>query len=350
MALPRHDRRRRLRQTRGFTLVELITAASLMTVMMVGVVQIFAIITEAAGQAQGNAYAMEQGRALMDSIHRDIRGFDRLGYMRIQRSDINDTGTASTYTRPIPPTTRPKPGVPIFNGTGNIITWYSSDCLALTSVNYWEGQMGGTSPRKSTGAEVVYTSNIKTPTNRFEVASTPVGPRRGLLARGVWVVGGSTTAGTGMNSSDGSAASVISDLGTAKKQSRLEVSDGTDAACAVSPMSLTPLSTASNTGWAQANESSSGTTWQLRRVAACCLSEFLVETLEVTTLTPPLQWTRRSWTVKPIAFGGSTDKQAPLAIRVTIAIHDPSDKKPSTGTSGRFEGYALQETFWVSDP
>ena len=349
MALPRHDRRRRLRRTRGFTLVELITAASLMTVMMVGVVQIFAMITETAGQAQGNAYAMEQGRALMDSIHRDIRGFDRLGYMRIQKSDISDTGgIAPSATRAITTAmTRPKIGVPIFNGT-NTITWYSSDCLALTSVNYWEGQMGGTSFRKSTGAEVVYTSNVKTPTNRFEVAGKTLGPRRGLLARGVWGVGGSSATGDGTKASDGSLAITMADLASGKTLSRLELSDGKDSSVpgAVSPINLTPLSTSS--GWTGAN-ATSDTTWQLRRVAACCVSEFLVETLEIPT-SSTFQFTRRAWTVKPMAIGATTDRQAPLAIRVTIAIHDPSDRKPSTGTSGRFEGYTLQETFWVSDP
>jgi hypothetical protein len=347
MAILSHDRRRRLRPARGFTLVELITAASLMTVMMVGVVQIFAIITEAAGQAQGNAYAMEQGRAIMDSIHRDIRGFDRLGYLRIQKSDTSVTGAPGTYTRPTPPTTRPKPGVPILAP----ISWYSSDCLALTSVNYWEGQMGGTSLRRSAGAEVVYTSNVKTPTTRFTVAGQALGPRRGILARGVWVVGGSTTTGTGLNASDGSLAPTMADLASGMMQSRLELPEGIDTTTsAVSPLSITPLSTASSTGWAQANEASGSSTWQLRRVAACCLSEFLVEVLPTPTSGAPV-WDRRNWSVKPIATGSTViDKECPRAIRVTIAIHDPSDKKPSTGPSSRYEGFALQEVFWISDP
>ena len=161
-------------------------------------------------------------------------------------------------------------------------------------------------------------------------------------------MGGSSATGDGTKDSDGSLAITMADLASGKTLSRLELSDGKDSSVpgAVSPINLTPLSTSS--GWTGAN-ATSDTTWQLRRVAACCVSEFLVETLEIPT-SSTFQFTRRAWTVKPMAIGATTDRQAPLAIRVTIAIHDPSDRKPSTGTSGRFEGYTLQETFWVSDP
>jgi hypothetical protein len=39
----------------------------------------------------------------------------------------------------------------------------------------------------------------------------------------------------------------------------------------------------------------------------------------------------------------------PRAIRVTVAIHDPSDSKPLK-PGKRAEGYAFQETFWLGDP
>jgi type II secretory pathway pseudopilin PulG len=357
MIFLRHDRRRRPPPTRGFTLVELITAASLMTLMMLGVVQIFAIITEAAGQAQGNAYAMEQGRALLDAIHRDIRGFDRSGYFKIRKSNTKEDGTPGTpVADPGVPTTWPKPGVPVMSGATYGITWYATDCLALTSVNYWEGQKGGTPLRQTTGAEVVYTANVKTPDTRFKVGSSTqtVDPRRGLVARGAWLVGGASATSDGSDTSDGSAAVVMADLASGKKDDRLKLPAGKDlVALAVSPIKVAPLSTAA--GWATLT----GDVWQVRRVATSCTSEFLIETLDTPDTGPgSATWSPRSvagvmkeYTVTPIAFGmAGINKACPQAIRVTVAIHDPSDKKPSTGPSSRYEGFALQEVFWISDP
>jgi hypothetical protein len=337
----------RFRQRRGFTLVELITAASLMTLMMMGVVQIFAIVTETASQAQGSAYAMEQGRALLDSIHRDIRGFDRLGYFKIQKSDTNDAGAPITATLPSLPTQRPALGAPVF--ALNPITWYSTDCLALTSVGFWEGQMGSSTPRRYTGAEVVYSANVKTPTTRFQVqagtgSALTVDPRRGLIGRGVWLLTGTDQTAGGSDSDDRSRAAVMAGLVSAGKK-RLDLTDSKDTSntLAVPKLSIQPMT----------SFGVSSSPWQFRRVAASCASEFLVEALDIsTTGTPnwPLPRTT-AWTTNPIVSGDTaTSPECPRAIRVTVAIHDPSDKKPSTGPSGRYEGYALQEVFWISDP
>ena len=350
MVHPRHDRRRRLRSMRGFTLVELITAASLMTLMMVGVVQIFAIITETASQAQGNAYAMEQGRALMDTIHRDLRGFDRNGYFKIQKWDTKVDGTTQSSTPVVsPPATRPDPGIPIFNGT-NVVTWYAADCLALTSVNFYEGQKGDNPRRKTTGAEVVYSANVLTPTRRFEVTAggQNVDPRRGILARGTWLIGqgGAGLTGTGQDDSDGSAAVTLSDFAANRKSDRLTLKP---AATYVSPIAVTPLSSAA--GWS----SVSGNVWQLSRVATCCTSEFRVEALNVLLTgalpAPPISpWDRKEVSVAPLSGTGGAGYECPRAIRVTVAIHDPNDKAPKTGPSRRYEGFGLQEVFWISDP
>lgn len=343
---------RRGRPRRAFTLIELITAASMMTLMMLGVVQIFGIITETASQAQGAAFAMEQGRALLDAMYRDIRGFDRTGYLKIQKSDTDASGVPGTYTDPGVPATAPlQEGVPVMSGA-NAVTWYSTDCLALTTVGYFTGQKAETN--RATGAEVVYSSNVLTPDKRFTLkpSATPnVDPRRGVLARAVWLLG--PTGGTTKNDSDISAAAVLADLGSGKTPDRLSMPapEGADTvALAVSPVQITPLLTrgTTSTNFATTN------LWQLRRVAACCISEFMVETFEDvasgSTTTP--QWTRRAWTVVPIGpnSSASADKLGPGAIRVTIAIHDPADRKPSTGASGRYEGFALQEIFWFSDP
>jgi len=346
MVLSHHPSQRfRFRRRRGFTLVELITAASLMTLMMMGVVQIFAIITETASQAQGSAYAMEQGRALLDSIHRDIRGFDRMGYFKIQKSDTKEDGTPGTFTVPSVPTQRPALGAPVF--ASNPITWYSTDCLALTSVGFWEGQTGNA--RRYTGAEVVYSANVRTPTNRFEVqagsgSALTVDPRRGLIGRGVWVLTGTDQATGGSDSDDRSKAAVMADLvsagATAKK--RLDQPDSTPGANAVPRLSVKPMT----------SFGMSSSPWQFRRVAASCASEFLVEALNIPAAGAP-NWPlpRVAWATNPIKdTDTATDPECPRAIRVTVAIHDPSDKKPSTGPSGRYEGYALQEVFWISDP
>ena len=343
--------RRRFRPRRGFTLVELITAASLMSLMMLGVVQIFGIITQTATEAQGAAFAMEQGRALMDAIHRDIRGFDRSGYFKIQVSDTDVSGLPGAFTDPGIPSTPPKPGVHVF--WEHPITWYSSDCLALTSVGFAEGQNNNTIKR-ATGAEVVYTTNVLTPVSRLTVSNNRVDPRRGVLARAAWVIGptGGAT-GTTSNADDTSAARVLADigLGTGRTPDRLMQPDGKDTtnALAVSPVQVTPILTGGGA-------TSGGSLWQVRRAAACCVSEFRIDALEIITSGTPAvartQWTRRPWTIVPTPPGATSggDAECPRAIRVTVAFHDPADKRPTPGASGRYEGYALQETFWIGDP
>jgi type II secretory pathway pseudopilin PulG len=361
MVLPRHDRVRRPRPTRGFTLVELITAASLMTLMMMGVVQIFAIVTETAAQAQGNAFALEQGRALMDAIHRDIRGFDRMGYLKIQYSDTKETGLPVSdpaapvvkYFTPQPPLTRPPTGIPIFNGeyetNGNssAIKWYSTDCLALSTIGYHEGQWPDIL-KNSTAAEVVYTANVLTPTSRLVLGSEPTDPRRGLVSRGVWLISpttisaGQTITGSTQDSEDISRALVLTDLesGAASVYDRIEGTGKRKSAASVSFLTVFPSTSV--------NPIPTNYPWQVRRVATSCTSEFLVEFLDPTV--SQAQWTRNNWSVTPTNTSTTTPVECPRAIRVTVAIHDPDDRRPATGASKRFEGFTLQETFWISDP
>jgi len=339
--------RRRLRPRRGFTLVELITAASLMSLMMLGVVQIFGIITQTATDAQGAAFAMEQGRALMDAIHRDIRGLDRTGYFKIQVSDTNVNGVPGTFTDPVIPTTAPPAGVPVFStAMNNAITWYSSDCLAMTSVGFAEGQNSTPPIRRATGAEVVYTTNVLTPTALLTVNSNSVDPRRGVLARAAWLIGpAGGIQGTTSDAEDTSAARVLADLSSGRTLDRLSVLAAAHVSSSL--VQVTPILTS---GGATAG----GLIWQVRRVAACCTSEFRIDALETTIAgTPPItttQWTRRLWTIMPAQPGVAGDRECPRAIRVTVAFHDPADKSPTPGASGRYEGYALQETFWIGDP
>jgi len=281
----------------------------------------------------------------MDAIHRDIRGFDRSGYFKIQVSDTDVSGLHGAFTDPGIPSTPPAPGVHIF--WENPITWYSSDCLALTSVGFAEGQ-NNTTIKRATGAEVVYTTNVRTPVSRLTVNNNKVDPRRGVLARAAWIIGPKDVTGTTSNADDTSAARVLADigLGTGRTPDRLNRPEGKDAtnALAVSPVQVTPILTGGGA-------TSGGNIWQVRRAAACCASEFRIDALEIITSGTPAvartQWTRRPWAIMPVT---SADAECPRAIRVTVAFHDPADKRPTPGASGRYEGYALQEVFWIGDP
>jgi hypothetical protein len=86
----------------------------------------------------------------------------------------------------------------------------------------------------------------------------------------------------------------------------------------------------------------------LRRVMATCVSEFYVEYWHETVSGGTLngEWLNQTatWTQSSSVW--------PKAIRVTVAVHDPSDVG-STQTSvagSRYQGYALQEVFWIGDP
>ena len=335
---------------RAFTLVELVTAASLMTVMMLGVVQIFAYITQTASDAQGMTFAMEQERAVLDIIHRDLRGLDRTGYLRIQAASlkVNSDGTpqTGTWSRPTPPTQFPPAGRDVF--WENPIQWYCNDLLAMTTVGaFWEKRTDDkfAPADTATGAEVVYSSNVKTPDNRLRIgdgmSAAQVDQRRNLVARGVWVFRGTsswsgTWGGSGTDTDDRAKAAVLAETSAVPNFDRVSLNTGSSGF--VSPVAIWPVTRA---GLPQQYA------WTLRRVGASCASEFLVEVLDTTT--GVVAWNRKQMTIKPGAFSDASSI-CPRAIRVTIAVHDPSDIKPVVGRSGRYEGYALQEVFWIGDP
>lgn len=330
---------------RAFTLVELVTAASLMTVMMLGVVQIFAYITQTASDAQGMTFAMEQERAVLDIIHRDLRGLDRTGYLRIQAASlkVNSDGTpqTGTWSRPTPPTQFPPAGRDVF--WENPIQWYCNDLLAMTTVGaFWEKRTDdkSASADTATGAEVVYSSNVKTPDKRLRIgtamSATDVDQRRSLVARGIWVFCGKRDVGSGSDTDDRAKAAVLAET-SAVVPNIDRVSQNTGSSGFVSPVAIWPVT---SSGAPQQHA------WTLRRVGASCASEFLVEVLDTTTSS--VAWSRKEMTIKPGAPAASNI--CPRAIRVTIAVHDPSDIKPVVGRSGRYEGYALQEVFWIGDP
>jgi len=337
---------------RAFTLVELVTAASLMTVMMLGVVQIFAYITQTASDAQGMTFAMEQERAVLDIIHRDLRGLDRAGYLRIQTASfkVNSNGTiqAGTWTRPTLPTQFPPAGRDVFweslQNANSPLYLYCNDLLAMTTVGaFWEKRTDDRSATAdtATGAEVIYSSNVKTPDNRLQIgsgmSSASVDQRRNLVARGVWVFCGKRNVGSGSDTDDRSKAAVLAET-SAGANLYDRVSQNLGSGGLVSPVAIWPVT---SSGVPQQYA------WTLRRVGASCASEFLVEVLDTTATT--VNWSRKNNMIIKPGAGSTTYNVCPRAIRVTIAVHDPSDVKPAVGRSGRYEGYALQEVFWIGD-
>jgi len=346
---------------RAFTLVELVTAASLMTVMMLGVVQIFAYITETASDAQGITFALEQERAVLDTIHRDLRGLDRTGYLRIQTASfkVNISGTvqAGTWTRPMLPSVLPPAGQDVFwdslRDPTSPLYLYCNDLLAMTTVGaFWEKRTDDRSATAdtATGAEVVYSSNVKTPDNRLQIGSGTSAPqvdqRRNLVARGVWVFRGTDIwtgawGGSGTDTDDRSKAAVLAETSAVANFDR--VSQNLGSGGLVSPVAIWPFT---RSGAPQQNA------WTLRRVGASCASEFMVEVLDTTTTTTTTtaDWSRKNNMIIKPGAGSAPSNVCPRAIRVTIAVHDPSDIKPVVGRSGRYEGYALQEVFWIGDP
>ena len=363
---------RRSRGRRAFTLVELVTAASLMTVMMLGVVQIFAIVTQAAGDARGIHFAQEQGRAALDCIGRDIRGLTRDGYMRIIIAEYNPTvatqithPTSSLHTaRPTVPGTAPSTG-PILNPdspAANSYRWYARDTLAFVSVGPREEPdiHNNNNTWKAAAAEVVYTGNVQTPNAAFRVVTAGsdtstvpnVDARRGILGRGVWVLGG-FTAGAADDWDDRSAGTstmpsflcnLVPNLVSANAD-RIAKQGGGDSATAAW-VRVSPFLTSTG-AVVQGSDASSANPWTLRRVLTCCTSEFLVEYLD-TSVSPPI-WTGGDRKVRLWDTSDLSRKPYPRAIRVTIAIHSPDDQGGETGPSGRYEGYAIQEVFFIGD-
>jgi type II secretory pathway component PulJ len=318
---------------RGFTLVELVTSASLMTVMMLGVVQVFAIITQTASEAEGVHFAQQQLRALLNRLHNDLRGMTREGYLKITSAKGNDPSVVASPQ-------------------------YSRDTLAFVTIGRC-ASIFGNQPYEGTASEVVYTNNVRTPSQVLYVKSssrtTRVSARRGILGRGQWMMSGEAS-GTAHDLQDTSAASYLCEMfqnqnqqvaGT--KQDRIS-RQGTHLA--VYP-------------WTAVGGLPDQHAETLKRVMASCVSEFYVETIDPNAsgssgpvnpsgsgyfrpISGTYTWSRKAGFSDPI-------KTWPRAIRVTVVVHDPSDNAPpekySDGTTVKpFRGFALQEVFWLTDP
>jgi len=326
---------------RAFTLVELVTAASLMTIMMIGVVQVFGIITQTAADAEGLSFAQQQARVLFDRLNRDVRGMTREGYLYIAHNAISPT-SADRYIRgasaPIPSDTKP----PLAYAPEE---QYFCDTLAFVTIGQcWSVWSYADDPQTNTrkgapgaAAEVVYTSNVPTPTNVLEASCFGVAPkenpRKGILARGQWMWDEGRHKGAAEENSDKPDTDALADLfatQTGGRPARM------GAFVRVWP-------------W-RVGETTSNTP-SLRRVVSSCVSEFYVEVFNPRgddAATDALQW-KMAATRTPVTHRWRQQASWPRAIRVTVAFHDPADRKPIR-SAARAQGYAFQEIFWLTDP
>jgi len=279
----------------AFTLVELVTAASLMTVMMLGVVEIFGVITETASEADAIHFAQQQARALFDHLDRDVRGMTREGYLKI-----------NSHSTP---------------GKKEEVENYSTDGLSFVSIGSWKGAWKAN--EASTAAEVLYTTNVRTPNEQLRVDTREVDHRKGILARGTWLMTGSK--GTGSDTDDESKAPYLGDL-------------------LASPGLRRSATSTIIWPWLSGTTMTSDESASLTRVMACCVSEFCVEYWDPE---------EKKWVGDEGLTSLPGSRKSVPAIRVTVAIHDPDDRSPpptDEGGNKRFRGYAYQQVFWIGDP
>jgi type II secretory pathway pseudopilin PulG len=282
---------------RAFTLVELVTAASIMTIVMIGVVEIFGIVTQTATDAEAIHGAHQQMRATLDRLNRDLRGITPEGYIRI---DANETTGTSGETKP-----------------------YATNSLAFVSVGRYFGAYDPQTCRAG-AAEILYTTNVRTPDTflkiKVDTKVVTVDHRRGVLARSAWLMSGQFD----INAAEDQDKAKASYLGN------LYASLG-----GTSPLSVGRPSTSvvpflpGDTGTPDAS---------LRRIMTTGTSEFFVEYWDDAS---------SSWKNETKTFSPGSER--PRAIRVTLAVHSPDDRGPLPA-GGRYEGYALQETFWLGNP
>ena len=278
---------------RAFTLVELVTAVSIMTIIMIGVVEIFAVVTQTATEAEAIHGAYQQMRATLDRLNSDLRGITPEGYIRIDAKETTDSGETAPY---------------------------ATNSLAFVSVGRHTGAYDPKNCRAG-AAEILYTTNIATPTSFLTIDDKKVDHRRGVLARSAWLMGGQSDS-SAAETQDKAKAPYLGDLYASL--------GGTSPPRAVGRTStkVWPLLTG-QTFTAPDN-------YSMRRVMTTCTSEFFVEYWDNASS----EWKNETKTFNP------GDKDWPRALRVTLAVHDPDERGPLP-TGGRYEGYALQETFWI---
>lgn len=343
---------------KAFTLVELVTAASLVTVMMLGVVEIFGIVAQTAGEAEGIHFAQQQMRALFDRLHNDIRGMTREGYLAIEKGMVvpSGRGDSVTYQHSAGTAAPPNRSYP---------ERYGVDTLAFVTVGPCQSQMNDTPPHAAS-AEVVYTNYVETPDQILRVGDTDLSPRRGILGRGLWLLAGTGIPGPWV----GQSGQYLSRLFAEENVKILNQQSGRGATTPPPP-DIMGSGGAATTGslhvypWLSEQATTTSNAESLNRVMACCVSEFYVEAFTPESMggdyfharddaARTYRWADTyEYGGEPIKYGtGEAISTWPQAIRVTVAIHDPGDSGeiPEGQNRFRFRGYAMQETFWLGDP
>jgi hypothetical protein len=345
---------------RAFTLVELVTAASLMTVMMVGVVEIFGIVAQTAGEAEGVHFAQQQMRAFFNRLHSDIRGMTREGYLSVQKGLIHGArGRGSTQyafqAQAANPPIRTYPET------------YGADTLAFVTIGTSRNQMGG-QPTEANAAEVVYTNQVRTDGHEIlRVDGVDTNPRRGVLCRGLFLLGGSTASGGPYSGT--SAQGYLCRLFAEENSKILGQQSGRGATAVPEPDIMTSGSPAADGAihvdpWVSDRGAVAGTNPEsLNRVMACCVSEFYVEAFVPTSMNSEYWHGEESpkptyrWASSYESQGDPLQYQSrdaieswPPAIRVTVAVHDPGEGGDIPEGQDRYRGYAMQEIFWLGDP
>ncbi len=285
------------RRRRAFTLVELITAAGLMMIMMVGVVEIFQIATRTAGEAETASFAQQQLRGVFDHLHRDIRGMAREGYLQIG-GDVGGEGSAT-----------------------------AGDTLAFVSIGNWNRstfESSGSEEYAATAAEVMYTTNVRyappematgynrngtsSPLEFFEGHGLPV------LGRGLWLVCGEA-GDTGS----------LGDLDIRSNAPWLaNLTHGTTERRTMNTVVVYP--------WTKAG-GVSAMPETLRRIMATAITDFHVESFDGENFS------------HGFSAESYTDGTWPRALRITATVRDPDADRDDE--EARF---SLQEVILIGDP
>jgi type II secretory pathway pseudopilin PulG len=318
------DRRRSVRRgaAGGFTLVELVTAASLMTILMLGVVEIFGIVTQTASEAEAQNFAFQQMRAFFDTLNRDLRGLTREGYFYLKLNRWYYDPTSSTWLFAA-------------NRAVTAADQHALYGLGFVSVGQWTG-VWDTNPQSATAAELLYTTNVATPTDLLKVQNRDVDIRRGVLGRGVWLVNGQTSGSAGQSGDHWNTGGpcFLANLLASAGYRRVAATDW-------DRLTVWPWLAASKTVYG-----GSANAPGLTRVMASCASEFYVNLWQAHLNSSAGGWASPAFSGTP---QGSTAVYWPTALRVTVVVHGPGSTEPLPAEQKRFQGYALQEVFFLGD-
>lgn len=287
----------------GFTIIEMIVAAVTVTVVMLGLIQVFRMATDAVSGASDAQEAYQQARGIFEMLRRDLAGLTKDGYLRIRKKEL-----------------RGKAG-------GETAGFYSVDCLAFTSTGTHPGVSPGISENiMAPAAELVYTTLAITPGKSwlsFPWESSPHSIRKGILARQVLIV--------------------YSDaLVDPVKQYKHDVSKATSLMQLQAPelrygsyyIYEYPYS---------AEHKYTSRSYLLDRILATRVGEFRVEYLPDASDT----WIRGPSSGSITWAGSSVDW--PRALRITVVIFGPEDNAPPAESpnfvNSKFRGYVFQEIF-----